>query len=91
MRAEGATVSVIGLGTAGDSDARFLEDVAALGGGRMFFNADAAQLPAIFAQETVAGRALRFPDRPRRRGECAGAGQEIAARSLDLARHGGRI
>lgn len=53
MRTEGATVSVIGLGSATDSDAAFLRDVADRGGGRIFFNANAADLPEIFAQETV--------------------------------------
>jgi hypothetical protein len=54
MVAEGATVSVIGLGSEGDADAAFLKDVAARGNGRIFFNADPSQLPGIFAQETVA-------------------------------------
>ncbi|MDF3058208.1 MAG: hypothetical protein K0R17_2423 [Rariglobus sp.] len=53
MRAEGATVSVIGLGSPTDSDAAFLRDVAERGGGRIFFNANAGDLPEIFAQETV--------------------------------------
>ena len=47
------TVSVIGLGTENDRDADILKEVAERGGGRMFFSADAAELPAIFAQETV--------------------------------------
>ncbi len=81
MTAEGATVSVIGLGTAGDSDARFLEDVAALGGGRMFFNADPAQLPAIFAQETVAVARSAFLTDPVAV-VSTGGWSEIAARSL---------
>ncbi|WP_309397446.1 VWA domain-containing protein [Cerasicoccus maritimus] len=51
---EGATVSVIGMGTPSDSDAAFIEDVAKRGNGRIFFNADPASLPAVFAQETVA-------------------------------------
>lgn len=54
MTAGGATVSVIGLGSPSDSDAWLLEDIAKLGNGRIFFNADPAQLPALFAQETVA-------------------------------------
>ncbi|HWA26171.1 MAG TPA: VWA domain-containing protein [Lacunisphaera sp.] len=53
IRAAGGTVSVIGLGTEGDSDAAFLKDVALRGGGRIFFNAEPAELPAVFAQETV--------------------------------------
>lgn len=54
MTENGTTVSVIGLGTDTDVDAEFLKDVAARGGGRIFFNADASQLPALFSQETVA-------------------------------------
>jgi hypothetical protein len=53
IRAAGGTVSVIGLGSEADVDAAFLKDVALRGGGRMFFNADPAELPAVFAQETV--------------------------------------
>ena len=54
MTKAGAKVSVIGLGSEADSDANFLKDVAARGGGRIFFNADPTTLPALFAQETVA-------------------------------------
>jgi hypothetical protein len=54
MRREGATVSVIGLGSESDPDAEFLKDIAKLGGGRIFFNANPADLPRVFAQETVA-------------------------------------
>ncbi|MEO7414195.1 MAG: VWA domain-containing protein, partial [Opitutaceae bacterium] len=53
MRDEGATVSVIGLGTESDRYATVLKDIATKGGGRFFFNVDANELPAIFAQETV--------------------------------------
>ena len=53
IREAGGTVSVIGMGTEMDSDAEFLKDVAERGGGRIFFNADPAELPAVFAQETV--------------------------------------
>lgn len=53
MRAEGATVSVIGLGTRSDADAKLLEDIAEKGAGRIFFTDVAAELPGIFAQETV--------------------------------------
>jgi uncharacterized membrane protein len=54
MAKEGITVSVIGLGEESDSGGKFLRDVAELGNGRVFFNANAADLPAIFAQETIA-------------------------------------
>jgi hypothetical protein len=53
MRAAGATVSAIGLGSPSDPDADLLREIAALGGGRIFFNENAGDLPAIFAQETV--------------------------------------
>lgn len=53
LKQDGATISVIGLGTENDRDADILKDVATRGGGRIFFSADAAELPAIFAQETV--------------------------------------
>ena len=53
LRAGGITVSVIGLGTDHDSGAEFLKDVAAKGGGRCFFTADPADLPRVFAQETI--------------------------------------
>jgi len=53
MTKDGATVSVIGMGTERDVDAAFLKDVAKRGNGRIFFNANPAELPALFAQETV--------------------------------------
>ena len=48
-----ATISVIGLGTNRDSDSKFLENVAKLGNGRMFFSDQPMDIPKIFAQETV--------------------------------------
>ncbi len=51
---EGITISVIGMGSDTDSGGQFLQEVATLGKGRIFFNADPNQLPALFAQETVA-------------------------------------
>ncbi len=49
----GITVSVIGLGTPADSDAKLLEEIARLGNGRCHFVAEAADLPRVFAQETI--------------------------------------
>ena len=49
----GITVSVIGLGSESDSDAGFLKDVAARGGGRIHFTASAEELPRLFAQEAI--------------------------------------
>jgi len=53
LQKEHVTVSVIGMGTEKDVDAEFLKDVARRGGGRIFFNANPNELPALFAQETV--------------------------------------
>jgi len=53
MDREGCTVSVIGLGTPKDSDAAFLKDVAKRGKGRCFFTTRPAEIPRLFAQETV--------------------------------------
>jgi hypothetical protein len=53
MKKGAATVSVIGLGTRKDVDAAFLEDVASRGGGRIQFTDQAAQVPQLFAMETV--------------------------------------
>ncbi|MFN0130583.1 MAG: VWA domain-containing protein [Verrucomicrobiales bacterium] len=54
MRREGATVSVIALGTRGDPDAALLEDIATRGGGRLFFTDQPSEIPSIFSQETIA-------------------------------------
>ncbi|MCP4664565.1 MAG: VWA domain-containing protein, partial [bacterium] len=50
--AAGITVSVVGLGQAGDADADLLRDVAVRGGGRCYFTDDPHQLPRLFAQDT---------------------------------------
>ena len=82
MVGAGATISVIGLGTEADPDANFLKDVAARGGGRIFFNADANTLPALFAQETVALARSAFITEPVKLSSTAGW-MEIAAKPLD--------
>lgn len=64
LRAADATVSVIGMGTDLDRDADVLREVAQRGGGRMFFSADANELPAIFAQETVSIARAAFIKEP---------------------------
>lgn len=58
------TVSVIGLGTPTDVDAGLLRDIAARGGGRIFFTQDAAKLPALFAQDTFAVARSAFINEP---------------------------
>lgn len=64
MTAAKCTVSVIGLGTATDSDAALLEDIAMRGGGRIFFNADAQELPALFEMETATIARSAFIEEP---------------------------
>ncbi len=64
MQKQKATVSVIGLGTEQDPDADFLKDVARRGNGRIFFNANPTELPALFAQETVAVARSAFIEEP---------------------------
>lgn len=49
----GITVSVIGLGTEGDTDAKLLKDIAKVGGGNIMFSSDALDLPRLFTQETM--------------------------------------
>ena len=53
MKKGGCTISVIGLGTPKDSDADFLKDIAKRGKGRCFFTTRPAEIPRLFAQETV--------------------------------------
>lgn len=49
----GITVSVIGLGTPSDPDAKLLEDIAKLGSGNIMFTEDAQELPRLFTQDTM--------------------------------------
>jgi hypothetical protein len=53
MTDNGASISVIGLGTDKDVDSALLVDVANLGNGRIFFSDEPMDIPRIFAQETV--------------------------------------
>jgi uncharacterized membrane protein len=53
MTDQGATISVIGMGTPADSDAKLCEEIAKLGKGRMFYSDKPMDIPKIFAQETV--------------------------------------
>lgn len=77
----GGTVSVIGLGRSSDPDGALLEDIAKRGKGRIFFTASAADLPALFAQETVAVARSVFVTDPAGVAETAGW-LEIAPRAL---------
>lgn len=49
----GITVSVIGLGTKADHDAKLLEEIASLGGGSIMFSNDPLELPRLFTQDTM--------------------------------------
>lgn len=49
----GITVSVIGLGTNRDVDARLLEDIATRGHGNIMFTEDAEELPRLFTEDTM--------------------------------------
>jgi len=49
----GITVSVIGLGTPADTDARLLEEIARLGRGNILFTSNAQELPRLFTQDTL--------------------------------------
>jgi uncharacterized membrane protein len=51
---ENVTVSVIGMGSRADPDAKLLEEVATRGNGRIYFAEDVMSLPRIFSQETIA-------------------------------------
>ncbi len=72
MTKAGATVSVIGLGRASDVDGALLKDIAKRGKGRIFFTESAAELPALFAQETVAVARSVFVTEPAGVSETAG-------------------
>ncbi len=62
LTAENVTVSVIGMGKPTDSDAKLLEEIAALGNGRIYFAEDVTSLPRIFSQETIAVARASFVD-----------------------------
>ena len=58
------TVSVIGLGSATDSDADFLRDIAQRGHGEIFFSNDPHDLPRLFAQDTLTVTRSSFVEEP---------------------------
>jgi Mg-chelatase subunit ChlD/uncharacterized membrane protein len=64
LQSAGITVSVIGLGSESDSDADFLKDVAARGGGRIQFTTNVAELPRLFAQEAITVARSSFVSEP---------------------------
>ncbi len=64
MQQGGCTVSVIGLGTERDRDAALLSDIAARGGGRIFFSDRPDDLPALFQMETATVARSAFVEEP---------------------------
>lgn len=60
----GVTVSVIALGTEADPDAAFLKTVAADGRGEVYFTTDPADLPRLFAQDTLTIARATFVEEP---------------------------
>lgn len=60
----GITVSVIALGTPGDQDAAFLEEVAHRGRGEVYFTSDPTELPRLFAQDTMVVARSTFVTEP---------------------------
>lgn len=64
MTRAGMSVSVIALGTEADSDAGFLETVAAAGGGTAYFTTDPSELPRLFAQDTLTVARATFVEEP---------------------------
>ncbi len=64
MAADGITITAIGLGSETDSGGDFLKEVAALAKGRIFFVKNPTDLPAVFAQDTVAVARSAFIDKP---------------------------
>ena len=49
----GITVSVIGLGTKSDVDAKLLQDIAKRGSGNIMFTTDPKELPRLFTEDTM--------------------------------------
>ncbi len=64
LRAMGATVSVIGLGTENDPHAEFLKECARTGGGEAYFTESATELPRLFAMDTQAVARSTFVEVP---------------------------
>ncbi|MFT5904935.1 MAG: hypothetical protein ACI9E1_000524 [Cryomorphaceae bacterium] len=64
MTDQGATISVIGLGSKKDADAKFIEDIAKRGKGRIFYTERAVDIPKLFAQETVTLARSAFIEEP---------------------------
>jgi len=64
LREMGVTLSVVALGTESDSDAAFLREIAALGGGECHFTHEPEDLPRLFAQDTLNVARATFVEEP---------------------------
>ena len=64
MREDNITVSVIALGQPSDSDADFLANVALKGGGDIYFTMNPAELPKLFAMDTMLATKSSFKEEP---------------------------
>ena len=64
LQADNIAVSVIALGTPGDSDAKFLMDVASQGGGSIYFTQSPKELPQLFSMETMVASQAGFIEEP---------------------------
>lgn len=82
MTENGGSVSVIGLGTRADPDAKFIEDISSRGNGRMFFTTVPGDLPNIFAQETVTVARSTFIDEAVG-AQATGSWYEIASKDFE--------
>lgn len=82
LASEGVTVSVIGMGNDGDVHAPLLREIAELGRGRAFFQADPFAIPALFAQETMTVARPSFSEKPEDLTATAGW-REVSAGALE--------
>lgn len=62
MNSNKITVSTVAVGS--DSDTQLLEDIARLGDGRYYLTEDPAQIPQIFAKETVTASKSAIDEQP---------------------------
>jgi hypothetical protein len=82
MKKEGCTLSVIGMGTKMDQDAKLLEDIAKRGDGRIFFSDLPTDIPKIFAQETVTIARSAFLEDPTG-AQASGRWTEVSPKPLE--------
>lgn len=64
LAAAGVTLSVIALGSEADTDAAFLKDIARRGSGNAWFTTSPAELPRLFAQDTLLSARASFISDP---------------------------